>query len=134
MPPPFLPGEGGCNPITKSGALILISVVPAKAGTQGFQLLAPGSPLSRGRRVGLSAGFPDSLEGRDPCRKWAPAFAGVTGFLMSALARRRLMNLANGSEHYQGERRLLHRITIESQKLGCFGARQSLPSAIPWAR
>jgi hypothetical protein len=26
-------------------------VVPAKAGTQGFQSLAPGSPLSRGRRT-----------------------------------------------------------------------------------
>src|SRR5882724_11797148 len=32
----------------------------AKAGTQGFQSLAPGSPLSRGRRIGPSAGFPDS--------------------------------------------------------------------------
>src|SRR5260370_38275773 len=74
MPPPFLPGEGGCNPITKSGALILISVVPAKAGTQGFQSLGPGSPLSRGRRVGLSAGFPDSLEGRCPWQNWVPAF------------------------------------------------------------
>src|SRR5438128_12057732 len=36
-------------------------VIPAKAGTQGFQSLAPGSPLSRGRRIWLSAGFPDSL-------------------------------------------------------------------------
>src|ERR1700730_7931160 len=54
-------GEGGCNPITKSGSLILISVVPAKAGTQGFRSPAPGSPLSRGRRVELSARFSDSL-------------------------------------------------------------------------
>jgi hypothetical protein len=25
-------------------------------------------------------------EGRDPYQQWAPAFAGVTGFVMSALA------------------------------------------------
>ncbi len=40
--------------------LILISVVPTKAGTQGFQSLAPGSPLSRGRRVGPSGQFSDT--------------------------------------------------------------------------
>ena len=46
-------------------AVVVISVVPAKAGTQGFQLLAPlfkpgagsGSPLSRGRRIELSQDF-----------------------------------------------------------------------------
>src|SRR6266478_1320754 len=54
-------GLFGCNPIPKSGALTLMPVIPAKAGTQGFQSLAPGSPLSRGRRIWLSAGFPDSL-------------------------------------------------------------------------
>src|SRR5206468_2764484 len=57
--------KAGCNPIPKSGALTFTLVIPAKAGTrppqQGFQLLAPGSPLSRGRRIDLSAGFPDSL-------------------------------------------------------------------------
>src|SRR6266436_494121 len=54
-------GLFGCNPIPKSGAFTLMPVIPAKAGTQGFQSLAPGSPLSRGRRIWLSAGFPDSL-------------------------------------------------------------------------
>jgi hypothetical protein len=44
-----------------SGPFTLLPVVPAKAGTQGFQSLAPGSPLSRGRRIWLSAGFADSL-------------------------------------------------------------------------
>ncbi len=39
--------EGGCNPIAKSGSLILISVFPAKAGTQGFQSPALG-PRFRG--------------------------------------------------------------------------------------
>src|SRR5207302_7169024 len=29
----------------------VVFVVPAKAGTQGFQSLAPGPPLSRGRRL-----------------------------------------------------------------------------------
>jgi hypothetical protein len=53
--------ESGCNPIAESDALLLIPVVPAKAGTQGFQSLASGSPLSRGRRIFLAAGFPDSL-------------------------------------------------------------------------
>src|SRR6266446_9016852 len=73
-----LPGEGGCNPITNLAPSFSISVIPAKAGTQGFQSLPPGSPLSRGRRVELSAGFPDSLAGRDLWQRWAPAFAGVT--------------------------------------------------------
>ena len=67
-------GEGGCNPITNLASSFSISVIPAKAGTQGFQSLAPGSPLSRGRRVELSAGFPDSLEGRCPWQNWVPAF------------------------------------------------------------
>jgi hypothetical protein len=35
--------------------------------------------------------------GRDPFRQWAPACAGVTVFLMSALARRRLRYLLIGS-------------------------------------
>ena len=50
------PSPRGCNPITKSGALILISVVPAKAGTQGFESLVPGSPLSRRAVRGKSCG------------------------------------------------------------------------------
>ena len=29
--------------------------------------------------------FPDTLEGRDPIFAWAPAFAGVTEFLMRSL-------------------------------------------------
>jgi hypothetical protein len=33
----------GCNPIAKSGGLLLISVIPAKAGTQAVQSLAPCS-------------------------------------------------------------------------------------------
>jgi hypothetical protein len=37
------------------------SVIPAKAGIQEFPSLAPGSPLSRGRRICLSAEFSDSL-------------------------------------------------------------------------
>jgi len=36
---------------------MLIAVVPAKAGTQGFQSLAPGSPRTRGRRVCPSGGL-----------------------------------------------------------------------------
>ena len=50
------PSPRGCNPITKSGALILISVVPAKAGTQGFESVVPGSPLSRRAVRGKSCG------------------------------------------------------------------------------
>jgi hypothetical protein len=50
------PSPRGCNPITKSGALILISVVSAKAGTQGFESLVPGSPLSRRAVRGKSCG------------------------------------------------------------------------------
>src|SRR5882762_7550584 len=42
--------ESGCNPIPKLGAVIIKPVVPAKAGTQGFQSLAPGSCF----RAGLS--------------------------------------------------------------------------------
>ncbi len=43
--------------------------------------------------------FPDSLEGRDPCVAWAPAFAGVAETLMSALVCSCRVNLLNGSEH-----------------------------------
>ena len=38
------------------------ALVPAKAGTQGLQSLAPGSPLARGRRICLSPRCPDGLE------------------------------------------------------------------------
>ena len=41
------------------------ALVPAKAGTWGFQSLAPGSPLARRRRICLFARFPDSLLRRD---------------------------------------------------------------------
>src|SRR5215472_5907585 len=80
---------GGCSPILKSSALIVTSVVPAKAETQGFQSLAPlftpgagpGSPLARGRRVCASGGYPDSVESgalgatAAASRSWIPAFA-----------------------------------------------------------
>src|SRR6202022_3905470 len=47
-------------------AALSIFVIPAaKAGTQGFPSLAPGSPLLRGRRIGLSAGFPDTCSRGD---------------------------------------------------------------------
>jgi len=36
-------------------------VIPAKAGTQDSSRLLLGSPLSRGRRIWLPAGFADSL-------------------------------------------------------------------------
>jgi hypothetical protein len=39
--------------------LILISVIPAKAGTQDFSRLLLGPRFSRGRRIWLSAGFAD---------------------------------------------------------------------------
>ena len=78
------------------------SVVPAKAGTQGFQSLAPcschgqglGPRFPRGRRLENAANLGYSLEGRDPCSPWAPAgacpraafradpWAGVTRFLI----------------------------------------------------
>jgi len=35
-------------------------VVPAKAGTQGFQSLVPGSPHAPGRRVCPSGGYSES--------------------------------------------------------------------------
>jgi len=41
----------GCNPIPHIPPLRPLFVVPAKAGIQGFQSLAPGSPLTRGRRI-----------------------------------------------------------------------------------
>ena len=41
----------GCNPIPHIPSLRPLLVVPAKAGIQGFQSLAPGSPLTRGRRI-----------------------------------------------------------------------------------
>ena len=41
----------GCNPIPHIPPLRPLLVVPAKAGIQGFKLLAPGSPLARGRRI-----------------------------------------------------------------------------------
>jgi hypothetical protein len=40
-----------------------------------------------------------SGEGRDLFAPWAPASAGMTGFLVSTLARRRLVNHVNGTEH-----------------------------------
>src|SRR5882724_9702771 len=52
------------EPATNEGIIQFIFVIPAKAGTQGFQSLAPGSPLSRGRRICLSAGFADGLQCR----------------------------------------------------------------------
>src|SRR5271166_6535318 len=55
----------GCNPIPKSNAHMLIPVVPAKAGTQGFQSLAPGSPCARGRRACPSGGYSDGLKNRE---------------------------------------------------------------------
>src|SRR5438105_1732280 len=62
-------GFRGCNPIPHIPPCAPLLVVPAKAGTQGFQSLAPlfmpgagsGSPLARGRRICLSPEFPDSL-------------------------------------------------------------------------
>ena len=62
------PGLRGCIPIPKFSALTLMAVIPAKAGTQGFQSLAPGSPLSRGRRIWLSAGIADYLFRREDVR------------------------------------------------------------------
>jgi len=38
-------------------------------------------------------------EGRDPFPRWAPAFAGVTEFLVVALVRRRPMNRLTVPEH-----------------------------------
>jgi protein ImuB len=42
-----------------------ISVVPAKAGTQGFQSLAPGSPRTRGRRACPPGGYSDTCRRGD---------------------------------------------------------------------
>jgi len=55
----------GCNPIPRVQPLCLFLVVPATAGTKGFQSLTPriksgagsGSPLARGRRICLSLDF-----------------------------------------------------------------------------
>src|SRR6266550_8689531 len=67
-------------------------VVPAKAGTQGFQSLAPlfmpgagsGSPLARGRRIVRPQDFLTAAKAgiqgvsRRTLRPWVPAFAGMT--------------------------------------------------------
>ena len=45
------PAFRGCNPIPHIRSLRPSLVVPAKAGTQRFQSVAPGSPLARGRRI-----------------------------------------------------------------------------------
>jgi hypothetical protein len=44
--------------------------------------------------------FLHTLAGRDLCRPWAPAFAGVTRLLVLALTRCPLANHLNDSEHY----------------------------------
>src|SRR5207244_11957325 len=55
VPCPWVPRLRSCNPITNLAPSFSLSVIPAKAGTQRFQSLAPlfvpgagsGSPLSR---------------------------------------------------------------------------------------
>ena len=49
--PALDPRFRGCNPIPHIAPSRPFLVVPAKAGTQEFQSLAPGSPLARGRRI-----------------------------------------------------------------------------------
>jgi hypothetical protein len=44
-------GLRACNPIPHIPPLRPLLVVPAKAGTQAFQLLVPESPLARARRI-----------------------------------------------------------------------------------
>src|SRR5215471_4436030 len=60
-PFPLDPRLRACNPNAKSSAIMLFLVVPAKAGTQGFEPLAAGSPHARGRRVCPSGGYSDIL-------------------------------------------------------------------------
>ena len=53
------------------GPCALVLVVPAKAGTWGFESLVPGSPLARGRVRSVRT---LCLHGGSPCRSqsWAP--------------------------------------------------------------
>jgi len=69
------PGEGGCNPITNLAPSFSISVIPAKAGTQGFQSLAPCS--SQGQALGPRFRGDDGLS--CPQDFPTPSFASVTG-------------------------------------------------------
>jgi hypothetical protein len=99
--------ESGCNPIPRIRHLRAPLVVPAKAGTQGFQPLAPGSTLARGRRICLSARFSDSSPPAVPSRE---AMKSVCG----ALSRRKpgpthppLVPLKGGPRLSPGKRALL---------------------------